>query len=117
VIAHVVLFRPRPDLAPQDTESLLGAFERALTDIPAIRRSHVGRRVTIGRGYEQLMRSDYPYAAILEFDDIAGLREYLEHPAHSEIGAAVFAAAADILIYDFEMGAGLNGLTAIAGQP
>ncbi len=110
MIAHLVLFRPRPELPPQEADRLLAAFEQALLGIPAIRRSLVGRRVSIGRGYEQLMRADYPYAAVLEFDDVAGLREYLEHPAHSEIGAAIFAAAADILVYDFDMGLGLEGL-------
>jgi hypothetical protein len=111
VIAHIVLFRPKADLSSRDADRLVAAFEQALLGIPVIRRSHVGRRVSIGRGYEELMRTDYPYAAVLEFDDVAGLREYLEHPAHGEIGAAVFAAAADILVYDFEMGPRLDGLT------
>ncbi len=112
MIAHVVLFRPRADLSTLEAAQLIDAFEQALLGIPMIRRSSVGRRITIGRDYEQLMRTDFPYAAILEFDDVAGLREYLAHPAHSQIGAAVFAAAADILVYDFEMGVGTAGLTA-----
>lgn len=116
MIAHVVLFRPKPDLLPVETDRLIAAFEQALAGIPAIRRANVGRRVSIGRGYEQLMRTDYSYAAVLEFDDVAGLREYLEHPAHSAVGGAVFAAAEDILVYDFEMGSGNDGLSAVAAR-
>ena len=116
MIAHIVLFRPRPDLPSQDVQRLVSAFEEALAGIPMIRRAHVGRRVRIGRAYEQLMTADYPYAAVLEFDDVAGLRAYLEHPAHGNVGAAVFEAAGDILVYDYEMGSGARGLTAVAGR-
>ncbi len=113
MIAHVVLFRPKPDLSRADADRLLAAFERALVGVPMIRRASVGRRVSIGRGYEQLMRADYPYCAVLEFEDVTGLREYLEHPAHSAVGNAVFASAEDILVYDFEMGAGAAGLVSL----
>lgn len=116
MIAHVVLFRPKPDLSAADASRLLAAFEQALVGIPMIRRASVGRRVSIGRGYEQLMRADYPYGAVLEFDDIAGLREYLEHPAHSDVGNAIFAAAEDILVYDFEMGSGTDAISAVAAR-
>ncbi len=102
MITHVVLFRPRPDLSPPEAAHLLTAFQDAVAGIPSIRLARVGRRLQIGRAYEQMMRVDYPYLALLEFDDEAGLREYLEHPAHVEVGGAVFAAAADILVYDFE---------------
>jgi hypothetical protein len=104
LITHLVLFRPRADLSRVDSDRLIEAFRQATTGIAAVRRADIGRRVTLGRGYEQLMRADYPYAAILEFDDLTGLRAYLEHPAHEAIGKAVFAAADDVLIYDFEIG-------------
>jgi hypothetical protein len=116
LIIHVVLFRPRADLARLDADRLVQAFRQATDGIPWVRRADVGRRVTIGRGYEQLMRADYPYAAILEFEDTAGLRAYLEHPAHEEIGKAVFAAAEDLLVYDFEIGP-LDGIAGHATAP
>lgn len=102
MIAHVVLFRPHADLGPAARDALVSAFETAVREIPSIRRSHVGRRVTHGRPYEALMRVDYQYAAVLEFDDIAGLKAYLEHPAHERLASQFFAAFEDALIYDFE---------------
>ena len=108
MIAHIVLFRPRADLSSAEAEGLVKAFEKAVNGIPAIRRARVGRRVTFGRGYEQMMRTDFTYAAVLEFDDLDSLHEYLDHPAHGDVGGAVFAAASDILVYDFEMAAGLE---------
>jgi hypothetical protein len=52
------------------------------------------------------MRADYQYAAILEFDDLAGLKAYLADPAHDALAARFFSACADALMYDFELSEG-----------
>ena len=111
MIAHIVLFRPKAQLSPDERSALVAAFARALRDIPAIRRSRVGRRVTHGRGYEQLMREDYEYVALLEFDDLAGLKAYLQHPAHEELAERFFASFDAALMYDYEISDG--GLAAL----
>jgi len=113
VIAHIVLFRPRGDLPVGERASLAETFAAALRDIPTIRRAWVGHRFTHGRGYEQLMRVDYEYAALLEFDDAAGLLAYLEHPAHQQLGARFFSAFEDALMYDFELREGQDGIAAL----
>ena len=110
MIAHVVLFRPRPDVPLSERRALIDTYAVALRDIPAIRRARVGRRVRIGRAYEDMMRSDFPYAAILEFDDLAAVRAYLDHPAHEELSTRLFAAVAETLVYDFEMEGSSEGL-------
>jgi hypothetical protein len=110
VIAHLVLFRPRPDLSDADRRGLVDALSQALHEIPSIRRMRIGRRVTHGRPYESLMRVDYAFAAMLEFDDLAGLTAYLEHPAHDALAARFFAAFEDALMYDYEMRDGEDGL-------
>jgi hypothetical protein len=115
VIAHVVLFKPRADIGDAERQGLVEALTRALGEIPSIRRAHVGRRVLHGRPYESLMRTNYEYAAILEFDDVAGLKAYLEHPAHEALGARFFAVFAEALMYDFEMRDGAAGF--LAGGP
>lgn len=113
MIVHIVLLRPRTDLTAAETTVFMGVLERSLRDIPFIRRARVGRRVRLGRGYEQLMRADFPFAAVLEFDDLAGLEAYLAHPAHEELGARLFASADEVLVYDFEMGSGGEGVRAL----
>jgi hypothetical protein len=107
MIAHVVLFRPRPDLGPDARAALTGAFEAAVREIPSIRRARVGTRVTHGRPYEALMGVDYQYAAILEFDDVAGLKAYLAHPAHDQLSSRFFSVCEDALMYDFELSEGV----------
>lgn len=108
MIAHVVLFRPRADLASDARASLSEAFETAIREIPSIRRARVGRRVTHGRPYEDLMRVDYQHAAVLEFDDLAGLKAYLAHPAHEQLASRFLSACEDALMYDFELSEGAS---------
>jgi hypothetical protein len=104
VIAHVVLFRPRPGLPDAARRDLLEGLAAAAAAIPSIRRFHVGRRVRHGLpGYEQAMREDFDYAAIVEFDDRDGLVAYLAHPAHLRIGEHFSASADASLAYDYEM--------------
>ena len=116
MIAHVVLFRPKPHLPADARRRLVDGFTRAIRDIPQIRRARIGRRVTHGRPYEQLMRADYSYAAVLEFDDVDALKGYLAHDAHEALGAAFFECFEDTLIYDYELGDAPEQLTALLGS-
>ena len=108
---HVVLFRPRTDLSVEERVGLMAALARTLTEIPHIRRFELGRRVRHGAGYEQLMSEDLEFAALLEFDDLEGLKAYLEHPAHRDLGARFMSSLAASAIYDYEPldPAGLGG--------
>lgn len=78
--------------------------------IPSIRRARVGRRVTFGRGYEQLMHTDYEFVALLDFDDLAGLTAYLDHPAHEALATRFFQLLDEALVYDFDVEEGVTGL-------
>ena len=113
MIAHVVLFRPRGDLSSDARDALAAAFETALREIPSIRRARVGRRLLHGRPYEALMLVDYQYAAILEFDDTAGFRAYLEHHAHQQLASRFFDAFEQALMYDFDLEEGTARLGAV----
>ena len=114
MITHVVLFRPRAGLSNQDRALLADALRTAIDTIPSIRRARFGQRVTHGRdGYEQAMRVDYQYAAMLEFDDLAGLKAYLEHPAHETLARRFFDVLDEGLMYDFDLREGGDGLTTL----
>jgi Stress responsive A/B Barrel Domain len=114
VVAHVVMFRPRAGLTHDERAALVTAFSRALRDIPGIRRAKIGRRVRHGRTYEHLMKEDYEFAAVLEFDDLRGLTQYLQDPAHEDLGKRFSESFETALIYDFEMSDGVSGLAGLA---
>jgi stress responsive alpha/beta barrel protein len=104
MIVHVVLFSPKPDLSPSDRTAVLDALQSAAKNIPSIKRLRVGKRVKHSLpGYEQMMRDDYEYAVIIEFDDVEGLRAYLQHPAHAAAGHHFTASASKALAYDYEV--------------
>jgi hypothetical protein len=103
MLCHVVLFRPRPDLTSDEVAELVRAVEEAHRVIPSIRRFHVGRRVVHGAGYEAVMRESFDYAAIIEFEDLAGLKAYLDHPAHRALGPRFMRSFESSVIFDYEM--------------
>jgi hypothetical protein len=104
VIAHIILFKPRPDLTDGQKQIILEAFADAARRIPAVKRCRVGRRVTHGLpGYETAMREGFEYAAVVEFDDLDGLKAYLTDAAHAAVGRYFTTAAQNALAYDYEL--------------
>jgi hypothetical protein len=103
VIAHVVLLQPRPELTAQQRADALATLTKSSAGIPEIRRFCIGRRVTHGLpGYEQLMSQDFEFALIVEFDDVDGLKRYLQAPAHDALGHLFYTATSAALAYDYE---------------
>ena len=113
MILHVVLFKPKPHLDMNARRGLAQAFADAIDRIGAIKKARIGRRRTHGRPYEELMLVDYTHAAILEFDDVDGLKAYLEHPVHTELGSRFFECFEQALMYDYEVREGHAGLEAL----
>ena len=66
--------------------------------------------MTFGRGYEQLMHTNYEFVALLDFDDLDGLRAYLDHPAHEALATHFFQVLDEALMYDYEVDEGVEGL-------
>ena len=103
MVAHIVLFRPKPDISPADRQAMFDALQAAAAGIPSVRRFHIGARLKHGPQYEQLMTEDYPFAAVIEFDDLAGLQAYLQHPKHQALGELFYLFLEKALAYDFAM--------------
>ena len=107
MISHIVLFKPKPTLGQAEKLAIVEHLKTAIASCPTVRRCRVGRRVLHGLpGYEQLMAEDYLFFLILDFDDVDGLKDYLENPAHAGVGGIgdLFTTAASAaLAYDFEL--------------
>lgn len=101
MVAHVVLYQPRPDLSRAERAAFDAALEDAIRTIPSIRCVTIGERLRLGTSYDALMTTDYTYMATFEFDDEAGLRAYLGHPAHQQLGALFYSCSAAALAYDY----------------
>jgi hypothetical protein len=102
MLLHVVLFRPKLGISETDRTAMFAALNEAARDIPTVRRFRIGSRVTHGAAYETVMTEDFPFAAIIEFDDLAGLQAYLRHPKHEALGRLFYQLQAAALAYDYE---------------
>lgn len=104
MISHIVLFKPRLTLGPAERTAIVEHLKTAIAQCPTVRSCRIGRRVQHGLpGYEQQMVEDYQYSLILDFDDVEGLKAYLQNPAHAGIGGLFTSAASASLAYDYEM--------------
>jgi hypothetical protein len=103
VIAHVVLFQPRPSLSALERQALADTFSETVRAIPSVSRARFGPRVLHGAGYEAGTDAGVTHAAVIEFDNVPGLRAYLEHALHERLAARFFAAADRVIVYDFEL--------------
>ncbi len=103
MIAHIVLFRPRADVTPGDERALVEALENACRQVPTIRRATIGRSLPDDNG------RDFPYAAVIEFDDEAGFTAYLAHALHVPLAALFRQTCAATMV--------VNAETADARQP
>ena len=113
MIAHLVLLKPRTDLSADDRHALVDAFDRAIREIPSVRGVRIGRRVAIGASYETAASDQVEFIAVVDFDDVEGLRAYLQHPAHAELGRRFGTSLSAAAVYDFEVG-GLEMLERLA---
>ena len=113
MLAHVVLFKPKAGLSGDDRRALVGAFERALRNIPTVRGVRVARRVIHGAAYEHTAPDVADFLVAIDFDDLDGLHSYLRHPSHEELGRRFNASIESALVYDFEIGE-LSELSSLA---
>jgi hypothetical protein len=103
MVIHIVLFRPKPGLTVPEQIALEQSVTKVCREVPSIKRFRVGRRVLHGRDYEKAMPENFPYAAVIEFDDLEGLQSYLQHPLHDDLASRFTEALDTKLIYDFKM--------------
>jgi hypothetical protein len=102
MVVHIVLFRPKPGISESDRAAMFAAVNAAATEIPTVRRFHVGERMTHGAAYEKMTPEDFPFAAIIEFDDREGLQAYLRHAAHERLGELFYKLQEAALAYDYD---------------
>lgn len=103
MVAHVVLYRPKPGLGEAARDRFLASIDVARREIGAIRRFTVGRRIHDGPTYRGAPFPDFPYMAAIEFDDREGLAAYLAHPMHAALGQEFGASLEAALVYDYEV--------------
>jgi hypothetical protein len=101
MVTHVVFYRPRPDASGADLRRLIGAIERAAGTVAHVRRCWVGRALPDAPTYRRGGIGAFPYCAVLEFEDRAGLEAYLGDASHEELGRLFNETAEAAVVGDF----------------
>lgn len=87
MIAHVVLFEPKSSTTMAERDAFIELLRVTFSDVSTVQRSFIGLKQKIGVSYEsKLGDTTYSYASVVEFEDVEGLRTYLEHPLHVKVG-------------------------------
>jgi hypothetical protein len=115
MILHLVLYRPRPGLGAEAADGFLASLRATRAAVPEIRAFWVGRRLTDGPAYKMTGFPDYPFVAVVAFDDREGLVRYLQHPLHATLGHHFNSTAESALIYDFEVADAAGDLGGMIG--
>lgn len=102
MVVHVVLYRPRADATPVQLVGLADALSAAAGAVGQVRRCWLGRTLPNPPRYKLGGFPDFPFCAVLEFDDAAGLEAYLAHEAHADVSRLFNQTTDAALIYDFE---------------
>jgi stress responsive alpha/beta barrel protein len=102
MMAHVVVFTPRPDLSEAQRRELAGTLASSLDGIPSVRRYQVGRRVKLGTVYDREAPLDFTFLVVIEFDNQDGLAAYLHHPWHEALGRLFYSTSEGASAADFE---------------
>jgi len=103
VISHLVLFTPKRDLSADDSRLFAQSIVETFRQVGSLDRATVGRAVDIDAGYKRNFGDKtYEFAAVLEFQDRAGLLSYLNHPLHKELGALFWRHCASTVIVEIE---------------
>jgi hypothetical protein len=96
MIDHIVLFKAKPDAAPQKLEAMLDALLALKGKIPGMLQASAGVNFCA-------RAQGYTHGFVVRFPDRAALEAYQPHPAHQEVIATHVRPNTDgVLAMDYE---------------
>ncbi len=95
VVDHLVFFAVREGASPEEVEDLLSSIRALRDEVPSTVDLSVGENFS-GRS------GGYTHALFARFEDAAGLREYMEHPAHLAVVEKLDATTTGRIVVDYE---------------
>lgn len=100
MIVHLLLIKPRADLAAGERAELEEAIPR-LASVPGV------QKLTWGRDFSGRSKG-YQYAAAMEFESRTSLEAYGVHDAHRQIVAIFVRLTEERLVVDYETGTSVS---------
>jgi type II secretory pathway pseudopilin PulG len=99
-LVHVVVLKLKADSSEGETQSLIDDTYGQLAKIKTVRGVWAGKPST--KGTPDVAKDDYTVALVMVFDDPAGLKKYLDDPAHTKFADKHLKKWEAPVVYDFE---------------
>jgi len=96
MIQHIMLWNYKDEVREDERAHIEGELVRLMGKVPGLRALEYGP-VVGGRN------QNFEHCFVMKFDDMAGLAEYAEHPAHVAFAAIFREACAVQVVTDFEV--------------
>ena len=94
MIKHIVMVKFKPEVSQQQQVEAMGKMGQALGQIPGV------KNLTMGPALAVEGQPRYSGVMLIDFDDEAKLKAYLDHPAHKAVWAQAQPMCSDFLIID-----------------
>jgi Stress responsive A/B Barrel Domain len=95
VVDHLVFFAVKEDASQEEVDDLLSSIRALRDEVPSTVDLSVGEDFT-GRS------GGYTHGLLARFTDRAGLREYMEHPAHLSVVEKLETTTTGRIVVDYE---------------
>ncbi len=95
MVDHLVFFAVKEDASQEEVDDLLSSIRALRDDVPSTVDLSVGEDFT-GRS------GGYTHGLLARFTDRAGLREYMEHPAHLSVVEKLETTTTGRIVVDYE---------------
>ena len=104
MIAHVVLFNPKPAATRDVLLSCAQLLERLAREVPGVIRASAGRSIPIDAGYPRSFgEKTYQNVCVVELENRESLLAYLNHPLHRELGRLFWEMCDAAVVMESEM--------------
>jgi Stress responsive A/B Barrel Domain len=95
MVDHLVFFAVREEASEEEVEDLVSSIRALRDEVPSAVDLSVGEDFS-GRS------GGHTHAIFVRFEDAAGLREYMEHPAHLAVVEKLDATTTGRIVADYE---------------
>jgi hypothetical protein len=95
MVDHLMFFAVREEASEEEVEDLASSLRALRDEVPSTVDLFVGEDFS-GRS------GGYTHALVARFEDTAGLREYMEHPAHLAVVEKLDATTTGRIVADYE---------------
>ena len=98
VLRHVVMYKFKPEMTAAQVQEVVDAFKGLPGKIPTIVEFEAGTNVS-----EEGKSEGFTHLFVVTFRDKAGLKVYLDHPAHADYVKVVKDRREKVIVFDYVM--------------